>query len=459
MFWIPDLERRQEGEYKGVMSTNAPESEPSDRVKDGGLPPERRHDPYGALKNRDFRLFLAGNVSSMLGVQALSMAVGWEVFHRTQDPLSLMWVGLVQVLPVMGLFLPAGIVVDRVDRRWILLRTMSVLSLCSALLAYNSYVEGPLWITYLILGIFGAARAFTQPARAAFLPEIVPREMFSNAVAWSSGGFQSAMVVGPAIGGWLIYLTGGAAVVYGMTAALALVYLLMLSAIPPRSRPRNTEPISLKALGMGLSFVWNSRVMFAAITLDMVAVLLGGATALLPVYTEKVLLVEAWGLGWLRSAPGVGAVLMSLWLTHRPPIEKAGRALLWSVVLFGLFTIGFGLSRSFGLSCVLLLALGAADMVSVVVRHTLVQMLTPDSMRGRVSAVNGLFISVSNELGEAESGFVAHLFQRPSDPTFGPTAAVVSGGIGTIVVVGLVALVCPALRRYGRVDQVDTTEK
>lgn len=414
---------------------------------------QRSHDPYGALRIRDFRFLLAGNLLSMLGIQALSMAVGWEVYERTHSKLSLFLVGLVQVLPVMGLFLPAGILIDRLDRRRILVTGMSVLAVMAGLLSLMSWRQGPLWGMFLLLMAIAALRAINQPARAAYLPEIVPTAEFGNAVTWSSAVFQFTMVAGPALGGWLIHWTGGAAGVYLLTSVLCGAYTLFLLAIPRREHSRVIEPITRKSLGAGLSFVWNTKVILASITLDMVAVLLGGATALLPVYAKDILQTDAWGLGWLRSAPGVGAVAMSMFLAHRPPLARAGRALLWSVVWFGLATIGFGLSRSAPLSFLLLVTLGAADMISVVVRHTLVQLLTPDAMRGRVSAVNGLFISISNELGEAESAGVAYLFDRPDDLAFGPTLSVVGGGVGTILVTGVIAAIFPTLRSYGRLDQ------
>ncbi|RPI88808.1 MAG: MFS transporter [Planctomycetaceae bacterium] len=440
------------------MSTTDSDAQPADPSAESAQAFAQAHDPYGALRIRDFRCLLAGNLLSMLGIQALSMAIGWEVYERTRSKPALALVGLTQLLPAVGLFLPAGALIDRNDRRRILLIGMSLLAVLAAALAVLSWREGPLWGIYGLLVAIGAVRSINQPARAAFLPEVVPTPVFGNAVTWSSAAFQFTMVAGPALGGWLIYWTGGAASVYLLTAGLCLSYTVFLLAIPPRAQLRSIEPISLRSLGAGLSYVWNSKVILAAITLDMVAVLLGGATALLPVYAKDILQIDAWGLGWMRSAPGVGAVVMSLFLAHRPPLAHAGRALLWSVVWFGLATIAFGFSRSTPLSFALLAALGAADMVSVVVRHTLVQLLTPNSMRGRVSAVNGLFISISNDLGETESAGVASLFDRQDDLAFGPTVSVVSGGVGTILVVGLVAATCPALRRYGRLDQRLPTE-
>jgi len=423
----------------------------SDSERTDSAPLQRRHEPFGALKNGEFRRLLVGNILSMLGLQALLTTVAWEVFQRTREAWPLAMLGLVQFVPVMLLCLPAGQLVDRFERRRVLLCAVLVFLGGALILTLNSARQGPLWITYITLALVGGARAFAQPARAALLPEIVSRESFANAVAWSSGSFQFTMVAGPALGGWLTYLTGGATAVYALTAVCCLVYLVCLLGITPRPRPASREPITLRSLGAGLSFVWNNRLILAAIALDMFAVLLGGATAMIPVYADVMLHSDSLAMGWLRSAPGAGAVLMSLILTLRPPLQQAGRALLWAVVVFGLMTIGFGFSRSFPLSIACLLALGAADMISVVIRNTLVQMQTPDAMRGRVSAVNGLFITASNELGEFESGLVAHLFRRETDPTFGPQVAVISGGVGTILVVALVAWLCPALRHYGAI--------
>lgn len=410
------------------------------------------HDPYVALRDGNFRWFLAGNMLSLLGIQMQTFAVSWEIYERTRSNLALAWVGLAQVVPVVLLFLPAGHVVDRVDRRRTLMLGLMVAFASSLGLAANSAFGGDVRWSYLFLFLVGTARSFIQPARAALLPQIVSRSHFSNAVTWNSGGFQLAMVTGPALGGALIGWLANPAYVYLLNAGLALSYCVCLLMIRSRPFTPSTEPVSLRSLGAGLGFVWQTRVIFAAITLDMFAVLLGGATALLPVYAKEILLADPIRLGWMRSAPGIGAVCMSLFLAHRPPMERAGRALLWSVVGFGVATIVFGLSRSFSLSLVMLFAMGLLDMISVVIRHTLVQMLTPDAMRGRVSAVNSMFIGISNELGEAESGYVAYLFDRESDRSFGPTVAVVSGGIGTLLVVAIVALFCPELRRYGRMD-------
>ena len=407
---------------------------------------------YAVLRIPDFRWYLSGNVPFLIGLNMQTAAISWEIFERTKSYYYLGLVGLVQIVPVIGLFMPAGHLIDRVDRKKILMAALASSALWSAGLTYCSATVAPLWWMYALLLLIGVARTFVQPARAALLPQIVPREVFSSAVTWHSGTFQLTSVLGPALAGGLIGLTHSATLIYALTAVLGLVNCGCLAMIRPRPFVPSTEPPTLASLGAGVAFVWRTKVMLGAITLDMFAVLLGGATALLPGYAEDILHVGPAGFGMLRAAPGIGAVCMSFFLAHRPPIEKAGRTLLWAVAGFGAATIVFGLSRWVPLSLAMLFLLGALDMISVVIRHTLVQLLTPDAMRGRVSAVNSMFIGVSNELGEFESGSVASLFSRPKDPGFGPTVSAVVGGLGTLIVVGLVALCWPPLRRYGRLD-------
>lgn len=402
-----------------------------------------------------------------------TFAVTWEIYERTNSKMALAWVGLVQIIPVIGLFMQAGHAADVIDRRKILLVALTFLATCSfslsAISAHDVAAATPRFLQpaideltqatgfsasvllmYVVLLLVGAARAFFQPARASFLPQIVPRELFSNAVTWNSSGFQLATVTGPAVGGFLVWAFGGAAPVYLLTGVLILIFVGLLTTIAARPRPVSSEPSSFRALAAGLSFVWHTRLMFGAIVLDMFAVLLGGATALLPVYARDILAVGPLGLGWMRAAPGLGALATSVVLAYRPPMDRAGKTLLMAVVGFGIATILYGFSRSYVFSLLMLFLIGAFDMISVVIRHTVVQLLTPDEMRGRVSAVNGMFIGISNELGEFESGTVAHLFDRPTDLSFGPTVAVMSGGIGTLAVVAIIAVFCPEVRRYDR---------
>ncbi|HOM51666.1 MAG TPA: MFS transporter [Phycisphaerae bacterium] len=400
-----------------------------------------RHDPYSALRVRDYRLFLTGGLIANIGMQMQTAAIGWEIYARTSSAWHLAWVGLSQILPVVALVLPAGHAADRYDRKRIIMMTQLVIVGCSLGLMAISLTQAPVNWMYVMLFIIGAARAFMQPARSSMMPLIVPRERFSNAVTWNSSAFQMAVIVGPAMGGWMIALVGGAAYVYLVNAAAAGVYFMMLMGVHCQTAARLPQKLTLASLGAGFAFLLATPVVFGAITLDMFAVLLGGADMLLPIYAE-ILNVGPTGYGWLRAAPGLGALAMSFILAHRPPIERSGQVLLWSVAGFGTATVVFGVSRSYTLSIAMLFLTGMLDMVSVVIRHTLVQLLTPDEMRGRVSAINSLFIGTSNELGAFESGAVAALFS--------PTISVVSGGLGTLLVVAIVARYSPQLRAYGR---------
>lgn len=395
-------------------------------------------DPYAALRFRDYRLFALGNLASMLGQQMLSVAIGWELYERTQSALSLGLVGLVQVLPVIFLALPAGQVADQFDRRKIVMGTQAILAFCALGLAVISHTQGLIVLVYLCLGVMGIARAFNNPARASLLPQIVPKEVFSNAVTWNSSGFQLAAMLGPALAGLIIALQKSATSVYLSCALCALFFLSCLFFIKGRQAERSTEPATFKSLVAGFRFVWQTKIILAALTLDLFAVLLGGATTLLPIFAKDILQVGPDGLGWLRAAPAIGALMMALAITHLPTMNQAGKTLLWAVGGFGAATVVFGLSHSFWLSLFMLVCIGALDSISVVVRQTLVQLRTPDEMRGRVSAVNGMFISSSNELGGFESGVAASLF--------GPVLAVVGGGIGTIAIVIAVALIWPEIR-------------
>jgi MFS family permease len=359
----------------------------------------------------------------------------------------------VQIVPGVALALPGGHVADQFDRRKVLITSMSLLLLCSLGLMLASMLRRDVWLMYVCLFFIGVARAFLQPAKSALMPQIVPREMFSNAVTWNGSAFQFAAITGPALAGWLIAATDVVWVVYLLDALGIAFFILTLLAMRPRPVVRTKEPVTLRSLAAGFKFVWSTKVVLAAMTLDMFAVLLGGATALIPVYASRhVLDVGPTGLGWLNAAPAVGAILISVWLAHRPPIKRAGPALLWSVVGFGAVTIVFGFSRWYWLSLLALFLTGLFDMISVVIRHTLVQIMAPDEMRGRVSAVNGIFIGLSNELGAFESGAVAKAFDRRDDPAFGPTISVVTGGLGTIAVVALVTMLMPQVRRFGRLD-------
>ncbi len=420
----------------------SPSGAPDDLAQSEAVAPV--HDPYAVLRNRDLALYLIGRFIASFGQQMLTMAVGWDLYERTHSTVNLGLVGLTQMLPMVLFTLPAGHVADNFDRKRIIVAMSSVIVVTSASLALISASQVHVNWMYLCLFIAGSARTFLWPASSAFLPQLVPREHFSKAVTWSSGSFQLSCVAGPAAAGALIALTRHATIVYTLNATASLVCLLLISLVRRQKRAGAREPMTLNNLITGFKFVFASRIILGTITLDLFAVLLGGATALLPVYSKDVLHAGPAGLGLLQASLPTGSVLCALILAHRPPLQKAGRTLLWAVALFGLATIIFGFSRSFWLSLAMLFLCGFVDNISVVVRHTLVQLLTPDEKRGRVSAVNSLFIGTSNELGSVESCFVANWL--------GPVFSVVSGGIGTLLVVLGVAWVWPEIRKFGRLD-------
>jgi len=388
---------------------------------------------------------------SVVGWQMLQVALGWELYERTHSALVLGLVGLVTAIPVVLLALPAGHLADRMERKRIVVAAQVVFILMSLSLSLVSHVQGPIFLIFAILLVRGTAQAYNNPARSALLPKLVPPEVFGNAVTWSSSGFQTAAVVGPALGGLVIAIQHRATEAYIIDAFLTGIYLAMLIAIRGDSVPqaesvsahalKPRERMTLKSLAAGMRFVLDTKVILAALTLDLFAVLFGGATALLPIFAKDILQVGPEGLGWLRAAPSVGALIVMMTIAHRPPMQRTGWNLILAVTGFGVATIVFGLSRSFGLSMAMLLILGGLDGISMIIRGTLVQLWTPDEMRGRVSAVNSVFIDMSNELGGFESGALA--------AAVGPIAAVVGGGIGTIVVVAGVAYAWPELRRLG----------
>lgn len=401
-----------------------------------------KHDAYGPLRIAAFRKYFFGNILSLVGMQMQATAVGWEVYEVTGDALSLAMVALAQIVPVLCLTLVAGQVADRFSRRRVICVAVSTVTLASALMAVNSLLWRDIGLLYGLLVLNGAGRAFQQPSKASYMPTLVPRLMFPNAVTWMTSGFQFATVIGPAVAGLLIAAAGGAFLIYALNAAAGITFVALLLTIPRTDAPRQIEPFSWGSLVAGYGFLRRKRVMYGAILLDMFAVLLGGANALLPIYAKDILEVGPQGLGWLRAAPAIGALATAIVVAHRPPMENAGRAMLVSVIIFGAATIAFGFSTSFALSLAMMFLMGVTDNVSVIVRHTLVQVLTPDAMRGRVSAINGMFIAMSNELGDVEAGVVAKLL--------GPVFSVVSGGIGTIVVAVIAAVIWPELRRYGK---------
>jgi MFS family permease len=396
-----------------------------------------------AVTHPDFTLYQIARFFIVAALEMQSVAVGWQVYEITHRALDLGLVGLAQFLPGVFLFLVAGHAADRHDRRRLLNICYFGFILCSGLLLALA-VRGvhSVHFIYLVLLLLGVVRCFNWPASRALLPQIVPPEYFSKAVAWNASTFQSATILGPAMGGVLYAATGGPGVVYGTATVASAIALLATLRIRSKSQPRPAEEMSLRTVMAGFRYVWREKVVLGSISLDMFAVLLGGAVALLPVYASDILKTGPWGLGLLRSAPGVGAAVMAIFLAKRPIRGRAGLIMLWCVAGFGVFTILFGVSRSLMLSLVALLLVGATDMVSVIIRATLVQFATPDEMRGRVNAVDMLFIGASNELGEFESGLTAHWF--------GTVPAVVLGGVGTLVVIAISAWAFPELRKADR---------
>jgi MFS family permease len=403
-----------------------------------------RHDPYAALRILNFRWFISSLLAMTVATQIQAVVVAWQIYELTHDPLSLGLIGLAEAVPFIGFALWAGHLADRSSRLRISLLALAVLLLCSLTLlgfALQPGVirEGRVWPIYAVIFFSGIARSFLQPARSALGAELVPRELYPNAVTWRSSTWQLAEVVGPAIGG-LVYGFGSARAAYGLDAALMGIGLLSLARMRhARERNAPSGESFLESLGTGVRFVRGQPVVLGALTLDLFSVLFGGAVALLPVFAAEILHTGPEGLGILRAAPAMGAVLMSLVLAHRPPLRRAGRTLLVSVALFGLSMIGFGLSRNFFLSTALLALSGMVDTVSVVVRSTLLQVMTPDHLLGRVASVNAIFIGSSNELGAFESGTAARLI--------GTVPSVVLGGMATLLVVLITSVKVPALRR------------
>jgi len=407
-----------------------------------------RHDPYAALRHREFRWYILSLFSMTLASQLQAVVVGWQVYAITHDPLSLGLMGLAEALPFIAIALPAGYVADRWNRRTIAVCSLAVNVACAvALLAFSATPgllqrAGVLPI-YAVIFVSGIARSMLQPARQALGAEIIPRTMYENAITWRSSSWQTAAVIGPAIGG-LLYGFVGPVAAYAVGAVLMTFALMgfLVVRYEPAVRQLDGVPI-LTGLVTGLRFVWREPVILAAMSLDLFSVFLGGAEALLPVFASEILKVGPQGLGILRAAPAAGAVLMGVYLAHRGPIERAGRAMLIAVATFAAAIIGFGLSKSFFLSLALLTVSGMADNVSVVIRSTLLQLLTPPEMLGRVSAVNSVFIGSSNELGAFESGVAARLL--------GAVQAVVLGGVASLAVVGITARLVPRLRQLGRI--------
>ena len=394
------------------------------------------------LRERSFVRYLLTRLAAGVAVQIQTVAVSVQVYSLTHDPFDLGLIGLSQFVPFVACVLIAGHVADRFDRKAIVLGCLAVLVLCAAALALFAAIgiqtPGPV---LAVMIVFGTARAFMAPASTALMPNLVPKSLFGSAVALNSSAWQVATVAGPAIGG-LIYAATGPKIVYAIVAVLLGLAVAFMAGLKAPKAEVSREAATWQSVVEGLQFVWRREAILGAISMDLFAVLFGGATALLPAIAAEVLHVGVAGIGWLRAAPGAGAAVTAAWLTLKPIDRHAGRAMFIGVVVFGVATIVFGLSRSFWLSLAALVALGAADMVSVFVRHVLVQLETPDAMRGRVGAVNSMFIGASNELGEFESGVTA--------AWWGLKPAVVVGGLATLGVAALWARWFPTLRRLDR---------
>jgi MFS family permease len=394
---------------------------------------------YAAFSSRNYRYLLAGTTLSNLGQQMLAVVVAWDLYLATRSPLVLGNVGLVQIIPVLLFTFAAGHVADRYDRRQTALTTQAVLAVIGFALAAAGGFRGVATI-YSALFLTAAARGFQWPVTTALLPQTVASEHLTNAISWSGTAREAATVGGPAMAGVLLAAYGSEAVYLAQAACSVLaVGSFAAMRVPPVERDEHAEG-GRKAVAEGMRFVWRQKVILSAISLDLLAVFFGGATALLPIFAEDILRVGATGLGWLRAAPAIGAALMSLYLAHHSHIRHAGIVLLSSVAAFGVATIGFALATAPWLSFLMLFLTGAFDAVSVVLRITLVQMRTPDALRGRVAAVNGLFISASNQWGAVESGLAA--------AWLGTVPSVVFGGAATIVVVGVIWAMSQSLREW-----------
>jgi len=403
------------------------------------------HDPYQSLRFRDFRWLLIGTTFAFTAAQMQSLVLGWQVYERTHDPMSLGWIGLFEAIPFLGLSLPGGWAADHWDRRslCIVASALSLLGAVLLVLLAQSTNTSRVWPFYAIQSLAGVSRALSRPASQALGTDIIPRNTYANAATWRSSCFHFSMVAGPALGG-LLFAFGGGNLAYEVLALLYLIGLVALYKVRDPNVHARSAPGENKSLVAGVRFVFSNRLILSALSLDLFAVLFGGAIALLPAFAHDVLRVGPAGLGLLRTAPAVGAITMAIVIAHRRPSERAGMMLLLSVAAYGITWILFASSRSLLWSLLLLAASGAFDNVSVILRATLVQIQTPSQMMGRVQAVNGFFIGSSNEIGAFESGLAARLL--------GLVPSVLFGGCMTLVIVAFVTRMVPELRKLRRID-------
>jgi MFS family permease len=404
---------------------------------------ENADNARAAFRYPAFLRFQLARLCIVVATEMQAVAVGWQVYEITKRPLDLGLVGLAQFLPGIVLFLVSGHVADRFNRRNLLIICDGGFAVCFALLLVIT-LHGSVSIVWIfaVLVLLGVVRSFNGPVSRAMGPHLVPPEHFAGSVAWASSIFQAATILGPVLGGMIYALARGPVAVYSAALVFAAVAITLTLKIPAQEKPRARPAASLSTVFEGFRYIWREKLILGAISLDLFAVLLGGAVALLPVYAREILSTGPWGLGILRSAPGIGAGIMAIAIAHRPLKKRAGATMLWCVAGFGLCTVLFGISRSLAISLLALFLVGATDMVSVIVRATLIQVATPDEMRGRVNAVDMIFIGASNELGQFESGITAQWF--------GAVPAVILGGIGAIVVTGLWAWMFPQLRKVNQ---------
>lgn len=405
--------------------------------------PPSHEDRFAAFRHGAYLRFWLARFMVTFATQIVSVAVGWQLYDLTRDPFDLGLVGLIQFAPSLLLFLVTGAASDRFGRRMIMGLSAGLEAACAlALLLLTISGLTSAMDVFVVLGFFGLARAFFGPAAASLVANLVPPENFANAVAWNSSAWQMATIVGPVAGGLLYGISPEAA--YGTAMAFMTVAAILVFSIPKPQQHSETEKRSLQTLFAGFNYIRSEKVVLGAISLDLFAVLMGGAVALLPVYARDILELGPWGLGLLRAAPGIGAIMVAIWLTGHPIRDHAGLVMFVFVALFGVFTAIFGLSTIPWLSIAALAALGAADMISVFIRETLIQLWTPDRVRGRVNAVNMVFVGASNELGEFRAGTMAALI--------GTVPAVVFGGVGAVGVAALWAWLFPELRKARRLD-------
>lgn len=431
---------------------------------------QKKHDPYAVWRSKPYRLFSLAWLSLVIAGQIETIAVGIHIYAVTLNPMALAWVGLVKALPVILLAIAGGQLADRFNRKTVIILTQTSGLFAITGLALLAYFDGPIRWFYIFLLIGSIGQALGSPARAALLPQLVPLSLFSNAMAWNSSIFQVGTMIGPALGGLLMGMHNYTPPAFAVAVLLRLGSLMALSGVKVEQVVRKTSDVSLRSVLAGARFVWNNNIIWATITLDMFAVLVGGATYLLPLYAADILHISGFGLGLLRSAEAVGAITMAMTITHLPPIKRAGRAMLLAVAGFGAATILFGLSQWFWLSLFAMFLIGAADNISVIVRHTLVQVMTPDSMRGRVSAVNNIFIVASNDLGGFESGATARLFSAMAtgfgwaeaglaSRVAGAMSSVVFGGVGAILAVAGCAKRWPEVLALGSLRDIKPVEE